>query len=366
MRMKSLFFLILLLSLGGCAATEVAAVEAPEPRTYPAASLLDAHLTLLEEKAYFRQNPPEPPAPPEPVGLFDAVRPYGVMIDNHVGARPQSGLAMATVVYEALAEGPITRYLMIIPASEEGVVGPVRSARPYFIAFALEYQSLYAHAGGSEDALATLNKLKVASLNGLSSGEAAFYRTTDRRAPHNLYTSTERLAEEARRKGYAAEREEPVSALMAYDRFKPLEGGEKAGAFEVIYKPGTAADPLGYGVSYVYEKELQLYQRFVNGSEQRDEATEESITAGNVLVIEMTHKVLDSAGRRALGIIGAGEGIFLTGGEMIPIEWAKASFEAPTRFTAAGEAVVFNPGRVFIQVVNHLEQFKLLKEDTHE
>jgi len=363
---KTLVFLSLLVFLGGCGGVPEATPEPVDTPVYPEALLLDAHLDIVREKAYLREHPPLPVEPPVPVPLFDVTRPYGVMIDNHVGARPQSGLSMADVVYEALAEGPITRYLLIIPQDEEGVLGPVRSARPYFIDFALDYGSLYAHAGGSEDAFSALSRLKVASLDGLSSGEAAFYRISERRAPHNLYTTTAGLEKEALRKGYSLTQEEPVSDLTVYDRFKPLEGDLKVQAFEVIYKPASASDPVGYGVSYHYDESRRVYERRVNLSEQRDAATGELITAGNILIIEMTHQVLDDAGRRALGHIGGGEGYYLTGGEKVPIEWTKESRQTPMTFSLDSQPVVFNPGRIFVQVVSSLEQYKPLKEDNNE
>src|SRR5690606_10910048 len=77
-----------------------------------------------------------------------------VMVDNFFAARPQhSGIRSASVVYEALAEGGITRLMLVFPYQEITRVGPVRSARDYFVDLAEEYGGIYAHAGGSPLAL---------------------------------------------------------------------------------------------------------------------------------------------------------------------------------------------------------------------
>ncbi|MCD6436198.1 MAG: DUF3048 domain-containing protein, partial [Clostridiales bacterium] len=79
----------------------------------------------------------------EIVNLFDNRKPFALMIDNHVKARPQSGLSSAKIIYEILAEGSITRYMLITDQDTKGDIGPIRSSRPYFLSFAMEYNSLY-------------------------------------------------------------------------------------------------------------------------------------------------------------------------------------------------------------------------------
>src|SRR3989344_7322518 len=121
-----------------------------------------------------------------------------IMVENQIDARPPSGLAQAKIVYEILTEATITRFLAIYDLSENlQKIGPVRSARPYFIDLALEYGALYAHSGGSPAALERLkDDDSISNLDeffGYNSGY--FWRDNQRSAPHNLYTSSSLLAE---------------------------------------------------------------------------------------------------------------------------------------------------------------------------
>ena len=112
-----------------------------------------------------------------------------IVIENHPDARPQSGLSQAGVVYEALAEGGITRFLAFFGDQQAGNLGPVRSVRTYFVDWTLEFDAPLAHAGGNADALDLIGPLGMKNMDGLGIGAPTFYRTNDRYAPHNLYTS---------------------------------------------------------------------------------------------------------------------------------------------------------------------------------
>ena len=117
--------------------------------------------------------------------------PVAVVIDNDVLARPQAGLARASLVYEAPVEGGMTRYLAIFPADIDlEVIGPVRSARPYFVVWAEELRALFVHCGGSPEALARLKADTVYDLNEFYNN-AYFWReeSDNRSAPHNVLIS---------------------------------------------------------------------------------------------------------------------------------------------------------------------------------
>jgi len=128
-------------------------------------------------------------------------RPLSIMVENSEGARPQSGLDKANIVYEVLAEGGITRFLAIYYDQDAEEVGPIRSARPYFVSKSLEHQAIYVHVGGSEEAYNFIKEEKIDDINEFVDFEP-FWRTTDRIPPHNLYTSTLKLRKEANKLGY--------------------------------------------------------------------------------------------------------------------------------------------------------------------
>ncbi len=111
-------------------------------------------------------------------------RPVAVMIDNHYKARPQSGLSEAEIVYEILAEGRITRYMAVFQLNEPEKLGPVRSARSYYIDKALEYDPLYVHVGGSPQAFDDVVRLQMADMDGLASG--AFWRKQTQKKCHTM------------------------------------------------------------------------------------------------------------------------------------------------------------------------------------
>jgi hypothetical protein len=140
----------------------------------------------------------------EPVDPALADRPISaVVIENHTDARPQSGLQDAGVLYEANAEGGITRFEAFFLDKRPAQIGPVRSLRTYFVDWGLEFNSPVAHAGGNADALDEVNPLKMKDINALSFAADGFYRTSDRVAPHNLYTTSDKLDAVVKRLGFA-------------------------------------------------------------------------------------------------------------------------------------------------------------------
>jgi len=128
-------------------------------------------------------------------------RPLAIMVENSEGARPQSGLDKANIIYEVLAEGGITRFLAIYYDQDAEEVGPIRSARPYFVSKSLEHQAVYIHVGGSEEAYNFIKEENIDDINEFVDFEP-FWRSTDREPPHNLYTSTSKLRKESNKLGY--------------------------------------------------------------------------------------------------------------------------------------------------------------------
>ena len=133
---------------------------------------------------------------------WEVRRPLAVMIENHIESRPQSGLTSADVVYEAVAEGGITRFMALFYCNLSDVqVGPVRSARTYYLDWLGEYNNpLYAHVGGANtpgpaDALSQIIKYKVNDLNQFSIGFPTFWRDYERlghpvATEHTMYSTS--------------------------------------------------------------------------------------------------------------------------------------------------------------------------------
>lgn len=280
-------------------------------------------------------------------------RPVAVSIDNHHRARWQAGISQAEIVYEVEVEHPFTRYLCIFLAHEPEMIGPVRSARPYMIYYALENDGIFVHVGGSEDAFSEIKRLKVADVDGLYSGAMWRYNDTGKYAPHNVYTTLESIRNEAKAYGYRDEGNFEGYLFNEKD-VKLSENFETTPSKEVniVYNYYNTTD-------YIFNEENNLYLRFKDDEEHIDELDKKQLTAKNIIAVETSKSILDNEGRLFLGTIGKGKGIYITNGESIPIIWEKTSEKDRLKFYSGDEELMLNPGNTWIQVVNSLENITL-------
>lgn len=269
------------------------------------------------------------------------LRPIAIMIDNEINARPQSGLESADIIYEMPVEGNITRYMAIYHHLPAEKIGPVRSARPYFIDKALEYDAIYVHCGGSPQALKDLGDLKVDVYNDLK-GTPVFWRSTDRKMPHNLYTNTKYMREISLSKKLE-NKSAPEYFKFSNDFLRP--DGASIKRTIINYD-------RNYKVSYLYSEEEKIYYRYINGESMKDKETNKDIEAVNILIEKVGIKVLDSVGRLELKNIGKNRGYLITGGRLIEVEWQKDSRRGKTIYKdVKGNEINLNKGVTWIQVV---------------
>jgi hypothetical protein len=268
---------------------------------------------------------------------------FAVQIENIVEARPLSGVSRAHLVYETLAEGGITRILALFAAGS-GVeeIGPVRSARPYFLSWAEEYGATYAHSGGSPEALASISKYDIYDLNEFSNGQY-FWRSRTRYAPHNLYTSTERLSE-----AFAA-KEGKVKSDFAAWQFKDeaeLDGRpSEARRVKIYFSTKT------YEVGWQYDRESNDYLRYQAGAIQQDRDGKE-VKAKNIVVQFAKITSIDAIDRKKIETVGEGEAIVFQDGLRIDGTWEKEAKGGRTKFyDSAGVEIKFNPGVTWVEVV---------------
>lgn len=276
-------------------------------------------------------------------------RPIAVMLDNHVSARFQSGLSDADVVYEVLAEGSITRYMAVFQSRLPDVIGPVRSARPYYIQLALSYNPLYVHVGGSDQAFIDIKRLQMADIDGMKAGSDVYYRTDHKSIPHNMYTSYKGITTEQNRRNYSEK--VTYEGLSIKSDYQAIEG-DKADYLKVTYKSPTDKDKLGYYIEFKYDTETKAYKRYVNGQAQKDETTGIHLEADNILVLKADHKILDSAGRREVDVVGQGLGYYLNQGVSMKIIWVKSEgTSATTYFDEDKNEIFLNPGITWVQII---------------
>ncbi len=275
-------------------------------------------------------------------------RPVAVSIDNHPGARWQAGLNSAEIVYEFQVEYPYTRYLAVYLAKEPERVGPVRSARPYIIYYAMENDAIFVHVGGSEDAFSEIKKLGAAEIDGLYSGAMWRYNDTGKFAPHNMYTTLKSIRDEAKRLKF---RDEGSFEKYNFNE-KRTKLSEKysisfAKKINITYNKENTTD-------YVYDDESRLYFRFKDKEKHIDELDGKQLKTKNIIVLEAPKSVLDSVGRLYLKTIGTGNGIYFTEGEACDITWKKNSEKDRTKFYVDGKELYLNPGNTWIQVVDSI------------
>lgn len=269
---------------------------------------------------------------------------FAVVIDNLSEARPAHGLNAASVVYEAPVESGITRFLAIVRSGASAEkIGPVRSARPYFIDWAAEYDAVLVHCGGSPESLGILKAgAGVTDLNEFWNG-ARFWRAEDRLAPHNVYTSSELLEK------FAVARELEPDPLAAW-RFKSDAALDD--------RPDDVADLIvsgrtfAYTVRWAYDREQNAYRRYQGGAPQEDAARGEPVMAKNVVIQLTAVSVIDEIGRRKIATSGEGEALMALDGNTYRGTWRRAGSGGRTRFyDASGTEVRLNAGTTWIEVV---------------
>ena len=282
-------------------------------------------------------------------------RPFMMMIDNHPDAYPQSGLNRASVVFEALAEYGITRFMAVFPGeltADDRHLGPVRSARLYFVQWAMGFGAFYAHAGGSPAGLELAQSTdKIINLDALRNESADYFfrvETDTRVAPHNLYSNGTLL--QAR----AAAESAPYTRTDVGFRYRPALDASKRGVaqtFSYFFLYNDA--PVGWN----YDPASNNYYRTRYGKVAMDEVTQTQLSTQNVVVIQVKEAPIegDPKSRIDQQVVGSGKGILYRDGLREEITWNKASPEAPLIFLDSnGQDVMFTAGQIWISAVPDL------------
>lgn len=273
-------------------------------------------------------------------------RPLAIMVNNAPAARPQSGLSGADIVYEVIAEGGVTRFVSIFHShAEEPKIGPIRSIRPYMIEIGESYHGVLVHAGASNDAYAILQRQHKEDLDEITNAGSYFWRDKSRKAPHNLYSNVEKLLEGAAKRNYDTE-DTDVPGYSFRGEDDVIEG-EPANSVEIKFQLDS------YKVTYKYDSDTRLYQRYINGEPHIDLETGEILTAANVVVMGADHKVLDDVGRLAVDLDLGGEAVLFQRGQAIQGQWIHRADDV-IRFVKDNVEVPFVPGTTYFNVVpNH-------------
>lgn len=273
-------------------------------------------------------------------------RPIAVMIDNNNYAWPQAGLNQAYIVYEIIVEGGETRLMALFKGQDVEKIGPVRSARHYFIDYVMENDAIYAHYGWSPQAEEDVSKFGINNMNGITESTDVFWRVKDKSAPHNAVASSASLLERAKEKGYRLTSNKK-SVLNYTTEEVDLEEGTTANLVTI---------PHSYlqKVSYEYDEEAKVYKRYARKKEQTDWDSGDPVTTKNIIITFCNNYTLDdgdNAGRQGLYNIGTFSGYYITNGKSIPIKCIKEDRESQTVYKDLdGNEIKVSDGNTFIHI----------------
>jgi hypothetical protein len=307
-------------------------------------------------------------------GVWSKERPLAVMIENHSEARPQSGLSRADVVYEAVAEGGVTRFMGVFYcgiAAEGTLLAPVRSARTYFLPWVLEYDALYNHVGGAGNcndttvderakALCQIREYGIKDMDQFGISFPICYRNYDRldhtvATEHTMVCDSNKLMKLASERGWTDVDAKGVS----WDKnfvpwtFKDDAKKETRGTTTSISFVQWKGYEKEYGVTWNFDTATNTYKRSNGGAPHIDLETKEQLTAKSIVILfadetdsvdEHLHLLFDN--------IGTGTGIAFQDGKAENVTWKKATKGARTKFfDSTGKEIAFNRGQIWIEMV---------------
>lgn len=313
---------------------------------------------------------------------WETRRPLGVMIENHTDARPQSGLSSADVVYEAVAEGGITRFLAVYYCKDASYIGPVRSARIYFVKLLQEYGAnpLYAHVGGANcdpetgsgcangapaDAIGTIRKLGWEVYNDLNQFGVPFpyywrdyERLPNRVTEHTVYSSTAKLWQFAKNKRKLTNTDEDGKAWdKDFEKWKFRDEAklEERGSVAKISFGFWNTFATDFAVTWNYDKTNNSYTRENGGKPHMDKNTNKPLQSKNIIVVFAKESPANDGyegGHILYKITGSGDALVFQNGKAITATWKKQDEETRMRFyDETGKEIPIVRGQVFVEIL---------------
>lgn len=276
-------------------------------------------------------------------------RPVALMYNNIINAIPHSGLSNAEIIYEAPVEGSITRLMGIFDNYENlKKMGSVRSCRLYYCYFALEWDAIYGHYGQSKYALDFLQSDHIDNIGSYNAGNY-YFRTSDRVAPHNCFTSGEQIDAAIKALGYRKKYDNDYQGhfnFAEYGTTLELTGDKAAGKVE-----------LGYAINqpwFEYNSEDGQYYRYQYGDKHIDDQNNEQLHCSNIIIQFVNATLYPDNKSLNITLTGQGDGWFVTKGKAEKITWKKSEAEGQTRYLdQSGQEITLNTGKTWICIVQN-------------
>ncbi len=349
--MKKLIPLILALAmlLPGC--TQRSPEESPDasPDTTPVVSASPEPTPTAASEAT-----PEPirhPLTGEPIEAPLTDRPLAIMINNHQLAQPQCGIGSADWIYEILAEGGLTRMMMIV-TDHTGAerYGTMRSLRPYYLEVGLSYGAVIVHAGGSDQAYSDVKTKGADNLDGVRGANAGsyYYRDQSRIAnglEHSLFISSESVIAYAKERGISLTSDTPYDFGLHFSENAAPADGKEGESIRLVFGSWKES-------KFTYDSAKGAYTMSQYGSTYADGDTGEAVSFANLLILEAPTRTLDNYGRLEVNLVGEGAGYFFCGGKYVPITWHRDGLGQQFYYTLAdGSDLTLGIGKTYVGVV---------------
>lgn len=263
-----------------------------------------------------------------------------IMIENSPVARPQSGLKEAGVVFEAIAEGGITRFLVLYQEARPGLIGPVRSLRPYYVDWLAGFDASIGHVGGSYFALQEIRNGSYKDIDQFFNG-GSYWRSTDRDAPHNVYTNSDKLDALNQKKGFTS------SNFKGFPR-KLDSPQTPANATKIDIDVSSPT----YDVHYDYDANTNSYLRSVGGAPHNDREVGR-ITPKTVVALKVATSLgFEDGWREQMTTLGFEKAYIFQDGAVIEGLWKKgARREQLQLYNKNAQPIALNAGQAWITVI---------------
>ena len=294
--------------------------------------------------------------PVKQVEIFSGTeRPIAFMIDNNVNAQPQASINSTYMVYEIIVEGGESRLMALFKGQDVDEVGPIRSARHYFLDYAMENDAIYAHLGMSPQAESDMKKFDIDSINGQiydtgksRTNSSLYWRVKHKNAPHNAYTNTSSILKISQDKGYRTTSDKE-SVLKYVTEEVNLESTDSQIANIVTIPYAT-----NHKVEYKYNSETKRYTRYSKNRKMVDEETNEDITTKNIIITFAKNYTLndgENKGRQDVVTVGELDGYYITNGKAIKIKCIKTDrTEQTTYVDLNGNEISVNDGNTWVNI----------------
>lgn len=276
------------------------------------------------------------------VSKKDSQRPVtGVIIENSQKARPQSGIKEAGVVFESVVEAGITRFLLLYQEAKPAVIGPVRSVRPQFASWVAAFDAGLAHVGGSDIPLGKLRSGQIKDLDQFFNA-GTYNRVKNRAAPHNVYTSDDKLQALNKSKGYTS------SNYIGFTHKIKVTPSIAPTAKTILVPVSTGQ----FATSYVWDPTTNQYLRSVAGVAHKDRE-QGQVSPKVVIAMQVPHDVIKDSNKFSYPDVNtSGKAWLFQDGIVTEISWSKTGDKQQIEFKdASGKVVELNPGQTWISAL---------------